>query len=298
VSNFSLLELTEPESSLVMASNEERFAEVFRRIQALEGKPSSLIDIPKSLEPWPKRNAYWVFPTLTLALGSGFVFSFFHWWFADLVDHQIDAKLATPAKDIQQIKVDLASLGTKLDTFISVFNPLIVQRLRAAASLPADQLRKELPEVKATVAIAIDQKITGGEEAIRRIGKQAIDLAATSPDVMDVAWQAATATLNYRSFLTVKPPGAFAIEPLPPDRTWRYQTFDVPGKPFGRLNFTNILGVPSKDAAHMNKIGEDFNKNLQRGPLFLTIWTPRMSYLRTRKYTIREPRPYLKMCSS
>src|SRR5580704_8455084 len=30
---------------------------------------------------WVKRNSYWFWPVITLAFGSGAIFSFFHWFF-------------------------------------------------------------------------------------------------------------------------------------------------------------------------------------------------------------------------
>jgi hypothetical protein len=276
MSNLDLFELVEPKgfSPEMAASTDERFNEAFERIRDLEGRPAQTAPPPSSQESLLKQNAYWVFPVLTLTLGSGFIFSFFHWFFADLVEHQIDAKLTEskligPNNDIQAINIEVRENTTKLNMLIDLLKPQISQRLRNAASLSPEQFQKELPQVKAAVALAKQEQLREPEETINSLGKQAIDLANVQSDIRNVAWQTATEILNYRSFLNVPPREALAIAPLPGNQAWQYGVLGTPGKPLPSFAFTEVLGVPSRMAARFDRIGEDKNQALQRGPLYL-----------------------------
>src|SRR5260370_27079358 len=93
------------------------------------------------------------FQMIANTLGSGVVLGFFNWFFADWVDHRIDAKISPIAlatsKDVEQIRIDVAKVSTQLDMLSKFVQPMIAARLRAASSLAPDQFRKELPQVKA-----------------------------------------------------------------------------------------------------------------------------------------------------
>lgn len=247
--------------------SQQQTDEIFQRLRTLESRPRDAPTTePLPREKWPKRNAYWFFPTVAvlvaLLIGSGLIALVA----GSFVDSRIDAKLKDPLERLRKVEDGVTRIETKLDTFIEFLRPLIADRIRAAASLKPEQLRKELPQIKDALLLAREQRVTASTEQLKEIGSRAIDLAVSGDNQ---AWQTVTAALNYRSFLTVRPPETLSARaPLAGD-TWRYFAENFPGQPRFVLQFAQGFGVPANQAARMERIGADRNSSLPTGPLFL-----------------------------
>jgi hypothetical protein len=192
-------ELTEavylPEMS---ESLEDRVNEAFSRLHSLENRlvdPGETPQPAENEEKWIKRNWYWVGTLLTLVLGSGVVFGFFHWFFGDLVDHRIAAKLEQPAKDIHQIQLDLARLTQQTEDVDRDVQRLLDKALKATAKLSPDQFKRTLDTTTTQLSIAaslhVPIDVATSEELQAR-------LSGTDPST-PFYWAATAAFVSYRS---------------------------------------------------------------------------------------------------
>ena len=60
------------------------------------------------------------------------------------------------------------------------------------------------------------------------------------------------------------------LGPLPPGKVWRYDLpYSEQNKP--AMQFSDQMGVPAKEAARLEVIGNDLNRELPEGPARITI---------------------------
>ncbi len=240
-------------------------SDIFKRLKTLEDLPR----LPADKENWLKRNAYWFFPCvsvfLALVIGSG-ALSLLAGAF---VDKRIYAQNTETSSRLRKVEDSVARVETKLDTFTEVLKPLITQRLKIAAELAPDDLKGVLPQLESLAEIGKRENILEPEETITALAQKTLKLSNYSSDADGAAWRATIALLNYRSFVSALPNEATLVSPLPPGKVWAYVQNEVFSKPRSRLSFSSDFGVPQDQAARLDTIGEDKNKNQTRGPLFL-----------------------------
>lgn len=231
----------------VAKTTEDRLNEAFQRIQALEGK--SFASEGKPLvrsENWLKINSYWFWPALALVVGSGALFSFSRWFFDDAVNHRIDSKLEQPAKDIHQIQLDVAKIGSKIDVLQDFLKPQIQKKLNDLAGDPSNR------DNQAVASALINQAQQGSLPAIpvsiiEEAGKSFLGAAANDAG----AWMAALDFVKYRSTLNTPPINPVAVPPQTKSgvANTNWVLNKVPGKPIPEMKYVSNQALPQAQAA-------------------------------------------------
>jgi hypothetical protein len=181
------------EDIALKGKDEHRIADLAGRMKALEDRLDSAVTAPAAKNPessWIKRNSNWFLPlVVTVVLPGGVILSFFHWFFADLVDHRIDDKLRQPIKDLASVNTGIAELKGKLDGILAM------EKLRASASLPANEFKVRLGDVSATLASAKKQNIELPNDLKSSIKQKLLETDSTAPNY----WQTAAAFVRLSS---------------------------------------------------------------------------------------------------
>jgi hypothetical protein len=107
------------------------------------------------------------------------------------VNKRIGAKLEQPTKDIHSLQVDLARIGSKLDTFID----LEKERLKSLANLRGATFGRALPQVADALSDAVKLGIQTPQEVVDSLQRNLLSTPQDRPDY----WNAAAALITYRS---------------------------------------------------------------------------------------------------
>ena len=187
--DWDALEYSEPMSK-------QQIEEIFKRLKKLEGDGTTVsphLPVPPSTrEPWAKRNSYWLFPSLTVLLGSGFVVGYF----GLVVDSRIDAKLAAPLKQIGDQSSALARMDGRLSGLSDLLSIVVQNESKRTAALPLNEFQKDLSAVSGLLTVAKNEtRLAIGAPDTDAIRRKILEANHDAPDY----WKAATAMVNYRS---------------------------------------------------------------------------------------------------
>ena len=155
------------------------------------------------------------------------------------------------------------------DRLDGIEKSLLTIRAKAVISNPADS--ENLAEVTNILAVAKRKSISLPLPVVQEGGEKFIQAAKDTPS----AWGAALGLVSYRTVLNSNngPSGSFG--PLPLEKTWVYAPPDqevmVPGKRKPTLAFSQGAGVPSEQAARLDRIGRNLNAEIPVGPSFLVM---------------------------
>ncbi|MCU1339735.1 MAG: hypothetical protein JWO19_5316 [Bryobacterales bacterium] len=110
------------------------------------------------------------------------------------IDGRIDTKLKSPTKTLEDLRVDVARISTRLDDFFLLVKPAARRTLKDAAALPAKAFAAELPELKAAIDVAKTTKIPSADYASGLRER----LRAISTDAPSY-WQTVASFVSYRA---------------------------------------------------------------------------------------------------
>jgi hypothetical protein len=151
----------------------------------------------------------------------------------------------------------------------------MASRVRRFRTCCPDQLREELPQVKATARLARQQQVRELEDPINALGKKIVEVAKSQPTISDVAWQATAELLNYRSFLNVTgQPSQPQMQPK--DQivfSWKLSLpFEKNASGSDRQTLWGFYPlVPSAEAARMEPLDGSQNASGQIGPSLVIV---------------------------
>jgi hypothetical protein len=179
----------------------------------------------------------------------------------------INSKIDGIDKTTQQESKELATINGTIAAWAPFMTP---QLLKRSASLPDKQFLESLPQLRAVVQYASENKTPAPVKEIGDTGKRTIALASANPDSAELAWNTTQALLRYRTVVNgLNPPSVVSgAMPIPDYRT-KY-TFTSDGMPSPEVASTSP-GVPREQAAALDAIGQDLNKDSRVGPGYLIL---------------------------
>jgi hypothetical protein len=157
-----------------------------------------------------------------------------------------------------------ASFRTRTeDRLTDIERMLLENRARAIVSSPVDS--STVSEAKSVLAEARQGSIRLPSSVVEQGGQKFVKAAETDA----AAWGVALDFASYRTLLNFaeKPTGKF--RPVP----YRAMAWDLPwiGDNKPKVGISAELGLPEKEAAHMEVIGHDHNKALPTGPALIVV---------------------------
>jgi hypothetical protein len=188
-------------------AKDPRFDVLDGRITQLEQHRSANSGATRDV--WVKRNSYWLWPVITLLIGSGVVGGFFRWFFGDLVDHQIDSKLSAPIAQLGDQKTTLARIDTRLNDISELLKIVVQNEMKRVAALAQEDFNKNLGTVKTVLSIAKTEQINSPTDTVADIKEKLQKANEKSPEF----WNAAAALVNYASTKPVTPLKDCVTEP-------------------------------------------------------------------------------------
>lgn len=161
-------------------------------------------------ESWLQRNSYWFWGALTIALMiiiplAGWFSGAFSQLFRDAVNTQIESKLTQPLTDLRKLQIDVAAIGSKVDTIITLGGV----NLKHISQLDAETFQKSLPILRK----ALEQsplQVKTDQETLHKIAAKLRE----TPESSLGYWPA---TLQFLSFLTMTMAPDVAASTRPPD---------------------------------------------------------------------------------
>ena len=155
------------------------------------------------------------------------------------------------------------------DQLAEIQKSLLTIRTKAVISNPPDS--ENLVEVTNILVGAKRKSISLPLPIVQEGGEKFIQAAKDSPSV----WGVAMELVSYRTVLNANNGPSGSSGPLPLGKTWVYAPPDqevmVPGKRKPTLAFSQGAGVPSEQAARLDRIGRNLNAEIPVGPLFLVM---------------------------
>ena len=173
---------------------------------------------------------------------------------------QVSNGLRDPLQNIGKMSEEIAEINGTLKAWAPFMTP---QFFKKTASLPDKQFSASLPQITAVTHIASDSKAEIPVEDIANIGKRTIKLSSGNSDSANLAWQATTALLQYRSVLNnIAPPASVTAPTF--GYTTHYHWNVPPGTTQPTLRSTSP--VPKEHSAAADFIGHDENQDQPTGP--------------------------------
>jgi hypothetical protein len=245
-------------------------AEINKRISALEDKVASLS------APTLKRRWEWVLShKLTTFLWSlllcvvGILGKYYldhrNDGFNDSVDKRITIKLDAP-KGVNERLEAIQQSTNRIEGSLEALNPFIqsvvAHQFETVSKLPTQTLLERLPAVNNLLAVAKDQHVNIQPQIISKIGTDLIGESSEHPP----AWKTAISLVEYKTANTEIP-----LEiPKPIQVSYdSHYNFETPGDDLTPPKVGTIGEVPREQAAQLNHIGNDMNKDVPGGPAFL-----------------------------
>lgn len=189
------------------------------------------------------------------------------------VDYRIEKnpQLDTVTKKLTEMHDGIIKLQATLDTLQPFINEIVRNHINRISSLPKSGFEKSLSELKAIAQVAAQNKTPIPRREISDVGKRTIALASEDSNSSALAWDTTTALLQYQSVVDAFTPPINLDLSRPMDHyTTQYSIYAEPGLSVPALKSTQSA-VPQEQAAALDYIGEDKNKNLPSGPVMLSL---------------------------
>jgi hypothetical protein len=140
------------------------------------------------------------------------------------------------------------------------------ERWKRGWSAQPQNLKQSIPEIKAIVAASQRLKVESVPvQTVSKVGNGLLPLAADVPE----AWSTLLDVASYRSSLNLASRPNYSSEPIsvPSGTVWHYNL--PPPDVHPRLKFSGTFLVPESEAARLDNIGTDQNKNSKLAPGWL-----------------------------
>lgn len=122
--------------------------------------------------------------------------------YSDLhIDARVDTKLVDVNKTLGEVKTQLTTIETTLNTLHPFIEDLVRREMDKAAALSPTDFQKRLPAVKNLLSVARGQGIAVNQNILNRLGSKFLRVPANSQEF----WQASAELVSYRSFNAASP---------------------------------------------------------------------------------------------
>ncbi len=142
---------------------------------------------------------------VVVAVISLFV-AYFAWWqpqwkqradseLSHSIDDQIDAKLKSPLAQLSDQGRILARIEGRTEAITDLLKIVVQNEIRRAASLPMEEFKRSLLDLKTALSVARGEHVSASAEAVASIKSKLIKIDQDTPGF----WGAAAAVISYQS---------------------------------------------------------------------------------------------------
>lgn len=184
------------------------------------------------------------------------------------IDDQIQIKvsdgLKEPAGRIGKMEQNLSEIQGQLKVFVPLITESLGKRIKSSLQLAPKQFKESVPELSTIVNAAREARIPMDPRIVADVGKRMFDIPVDQRESGTV-WNAVQNFVNYRSWLNSSPIPISDAKPLLDPTAYLIQPSTSGAEMY------NFGDVPRDQAAVLEPIGANLNKNNPRGDAFLIV---------------------------